>query len=755
VAIHVFGIRHHGPGSARTLVRALESLSPDVVLIEGPPEADAAIPLAADPAMRPPVALLVYPIDAPRRAVFYPFAVFSPEWQAIRFALERRVPVRFMDLSMSVRLARPEPDERDEDVAETRFAPSEALELLARAAGYNDHELWWEQQVERRLETTTVFDAISEAIQAARAEADPIGEEDAQREAAMRQQIRGASKEGFERIAVVCGAWHAPALRDPGPAKADTALLKGLATTKVAATWIPWTYSRLSYRSGYGAGVESPGWYHHLWTAGGGAPIRWLVETARLLREKDLEASSASVIEAVRLAEALASMRDLHVPGLMELRESTLSVMCHGHEAPMHLIRTRLEIGGGLGSVPEGVPTVPLARDLRAQQKQLRLTASDEVRELDLDLRRDTDRNRSLLFHRLRLLDLNWATPHAVAGKAGTFHELWALRWLPEMEVALVENSVWGHTIEEAAGARVRHDADTAQSLGAVAALLDRVILSELPAAVDHVIGRVQACLAVATDVQHLMVALPPLARVVRYGDVRRTPAEHLEPVITGLFERIVIGLLPACLSLDDGAAAAMLAAIDDVQAALDVLDRADQRERWGEALRHLVDRDDDVHGLLRGRSCRLLFEQQRIDGTELARLAGLALSPAVAPIRAAAWIEGLLRGSGQVLLHQDGVWVALDGWLTDLTAEGFREMLPLLRRSFAGFAAGEREAMGRRVRSLRQAGAARQRPGAPKTRLDARRAEMVLPVLAHLLGVPYEQAFSAASRAGAPERER
>ena len=54
--------------------------------------------------MRPPVALLVYASDDPGRSVFYPFANFSPEWLAIRFALERGVKVRFMDLPMSHQL---------------------------------------------------------------------------------------------------------------------------------------------------------------------------------------------------------------------------------------------------------------------------------------------------------------------------------------------------------------------------------------------------------------------------------------------------------------------------------------------------------------------------------------------------------------------------------------------------------------------------------------------------------------------------
>ena len=80
----VLGIRHHGPGSARSVLAELERLRPDAVLIEGPSDASALIPLAADPAMKPPVALLVYAPDQPRVATFYPLAEFSPEWVAMR-----------------------------------------------------------------------------------------------------------------------------------------------------------------------------------------------------------------------------------------------------------------------------------------------------------------------------------------------------------------------------------------------------------------------------------------------------------------------------------------------------------------------------------------------------------------------------------------------------------------------------------------------------------------------------------------------
>jgi len=80
--VSYFGIRHHGPGSAASLLQALQELKPAAVLIEGPADASALLPLLARPEMQPPVALLCYPEDDPAATSFWPFAEFSPEYQA-------------------------------------------------------------------------------------------------------------------------------------------------------------------------------------------------------------------------------------------------------------------------------------------------------------------------------------------------------------------------------------------------------------------------------------------------------------------------------------------------------------------------------------------------------------------------------------------------------------------------------------------------------------------------------------------------
>ncbi|MEM1332167.1 MAG: DUF5682 family protein, partial [Actinomycetota bacterium] len=84
------------------MLRALDELRPDAVLVEAPADVEPALSWIGHPELVPPVALLGYVVAEPARAVFAPFASFSPEWQAVRWANRREVPVRAIDLPLAV-----------------------------------------------------------------------------------------------------------------------------------------------------------------------------------------------------------------------------------------------------------------------------------------------------------------------------------------------------------------------------------------------------------------------------------------------------------------------------------------------------------------------------------------------------------------------------------------------------------------------------------------------------------------------------
>ena len=90
--VRFFGIRHHGPGCARSLRAALAQWQPDCVLIEGPAGAEPLLAHVLEADMQPPVALLSHAVDEPQLAVFHPYAVYSPEWQAMTWAAQAGVP---------------------------------------------------------------------------------------------------------------------------------------------------------------------------------------------------------------------------------------------------------------------------------------------------------------------------------------------------------------------------------------------------------------------------------------------------------------------------------------------------------------------------------------------------------------------------------------------------------------------------------------------------------------------------------------
>ena len=187
--MNIYGIRHHGPGSARSVRAALAEQRPDVVLIEGPPEADGLVELVADPEMEPPVALLGYVPGEPQQAAFWPFAVFSPEWQAIRYALGAGVPVRFCDLPAAYQLAMRGEGRGEGGGDEAPRTRTDPVGELAAAAGYDDPERWWEDVVEH-VPGPAVFDALAEAISILRTDAEEADSRDAIREAYMRKVLR-------------------------------------------------------------------------------------------------------------------------------------------------------------------------------------------------------------------------------------------------------------------------------------------------------------------------------------------------------------------------------------------------------------------------------------------------------------------------------------------------------------------------------------------------------------------------------------
>ena len=696
--IHVAGIRHHGVESARRVKEWLEQLRPDLVLVEGPPEFDAVLKWVAPGQIEPPAAILGYDRQQPKTASFYPFALFSPEWQAIWYANTHGIPVQMIDLPLRYSFEMATPD------LPARVPERDPLSYLAEIAGYSDSATWWDATFEipnRGLTAVQHFETVFMAISALREAGLPsvLEQENVWREAWMRQIIREKQKEMYHHIAVVCGAWHAPVLLRPDQYLAsDKALLKQLPKSKIniGATWAPWTNERLGLTGGYGAGIATPGWSEHQWLHPTEIGPQWLAKAARLLRAKNMDISTAHVIEAQHLVQTLAALRQLPGPRLEEYNEAIITVMCMGDAVLFEWIEKTLVTGNVIGSVPAHLPQLPIQADFEAQCKQLRLKPEADSREIKLDLREPSALAKSIFLHQLLALGIEWGVFGQDERAKGTFWEHWTLSWKPELTLDLIAKGGWGNTVDSAATAWTIEQVNAAAALSELTALLERTLPASLWDVMPVLIQRLSDTAAQGNDIADWLRALPPLARAYRYGSVRNTDKSVLRELLDGLIQRTSVGLFYAAKQIDESAANTLLEQIDAAHQAIHFLGTERWTQQWLDGLMLM---DEHCHPLIAGYATRLLLDARALTDETAARRFSVALSHGMPTDYSAGWLEGFLKGSGTLLLYDRRLWNILYQWTERLPEEQFIRQLPVLRRTFSRFEPADRRKFGEKAR--------------------------------------------------------
>lgn len=700
----LFGVRHLSPAAAFHLERALEECRPQLVLVEGPSDLNDQMHWLCHPETRFPAAILAYTREPPVRTILYPLAVYSPELRAILWARRHGAACRFMDLPSGTMLALEEAGEDGEEPAENTEWVYRQLEERTG----EEHDTFWERSFEQ-LEDWRAFQAAAntfgEQLRRTARDGKLRTARTLVREAYMKRVIREAVEAGIppERIFCVCGAFHVPGLRENAPMTDEE--LAALPRADCIATLMPYSYYRLSSRSGYGAGNKAPAYFELLWDAlcrsgPGDLPALYLTRLAAAHRKAGNLVSSAEVIEALRLARVLCALRGSRHPVLADLRDGAVAAMGHGNFSELAVAAADTEIGTRVGFIPEGVSRTSVQEDFYRQLRELRLEKyrGVEQRQLDLDLRerlnvKDTqaallDLRRSCFLHRLRVLGIHFASLLPSRQQGANWGEYWALRWTPEAEIEVVEASLLGDTVEGAAAFALKERGAACATIAQAAAVFQDAFLCGMPAAARHALLVLQGLsvdAAALTDVADTAVRL---SLTVRYGDLRRFDPAPVVPLLQRLFLRACLTLEDAC-RCDAKAAPAVTAAMDQLnrlQLDHDCLDG----ERWLELLRRVSDRDD-LNTLCSGFAMAALLERGEADEALLAREISRRLSPGVPAELGAGWFEGLASKNRYALIARLSLWRHLDGYLSALDEGQFRRALVFLRRAFSGFTPAEK----------------------------------------------------------------
>lgn len=733
--VNVFGVRHLSPSGAWHLREFLDRIRPDIVLIEGLADANPLIPDITRKGSEPPIAILAYTESLPVRTLIYPFARYSPEYQAIVWAKENKAAAEFIDLPSDIFLAFQDIDLRsgiedqdqaaaedddntaeseDEEPAATQFDEAERrvslYDQFAYESGEPDYETYWERRFEHNFSVDTYRLAAFEfgrGLRELETDTRLSQAENLVREAFMRRRIEETIAAGYapEKIVVVVGAYHAAVMSSEFPAMTDAELAQ-VARRESKLTLMPYSYFKLSSQSGYGAGNIAPAYFEMLWDSlqqdsFTDLPARYLASVARHMRDEGTHRSVAEVIEGVRLAQTLSAMKDGMAPTLADLHDAAITLLGQGQPSAVQESLARADVGTSIGRLPKGVSRTSIQEDFDRELERLKLTKLRTVvkQELALDLRENRrvkteaaaflDLGRSSFLHRLRVLGVTFAEQIATGQQSATWAERWNVQWTPESEIELVEAVLLGETVELATGYRFRVKLEETTSVAEAAEMVRDACQCGLMKAMDHARRRLQELAAESTEFAAVAHAANELGMTARYGDVRKFDPQPLIPLIADLFVQGSLALQTTA-NCDNDAAKRIVVGMDELnKVSLEYSEDVDE-DLWTDRLQRLSDADDR-NPLLSGYACSILLERSLISNEQLAREVSRRLSPGIEADLGAGWFEGLASRNRYALLARQPLWEQLAEYIKSLDDDQFRRALVFLRRAFGEFSPQEK----------------------------------------------------------------
>ncbi len=612
-----FPVRHHSPACAWHVERLIREIRPDAVLIEGPRDATPLIPLLVHAETRMPVAIYATYVrrqgDTPpqRNAAYYPLCDFSPELVAIRAGLAIGATVRFIDLTFPEKVESHIFEPQEAGAASRRrtqslqdeawFSHSRLLKAACVRCGARDPDDLWDHLYEDDYQQITTAEFMANVLTyCALARRDHTDEVLAADGCVAREQAMAAAiAEETGRVVVVTGGFHTVALPQTEPALPKPLRLDPPDHQLVL---MRYSFEQLDRLNGYASGMPSPGFYQRMWDDQDASRI--LVEIARQCRQKNLGVSAADSIAAVAHAARLASLRGHGRTSREDLLDGARSVFIKGADdaegVPVLAIARKLLAGDCVGNVPAEAGQPPIVHDFRntAAQLKLKLDKLDDT-EATLDLyRKTTHRDVSRLFHRLALLEVPFATfvrgPDFVAGaNLERIQEVWTYHWSPQTESSLIERSLYGSTIEEAASGKLLELFQEAegQGQGRSAAVATRLVLHAcrmgLHRHTQDLLRRVGGLLAEDGALDSLVGAMENLLVL----EVSREPLEahHLEglrELATTAYQRACF-VIPSLVNTATEEEAKMLDALNALfQSVRSLGDDPEQQLLRGDALR-------------------------------------------------------------------------------------------------------------------------------------------------------------------------
>ena len=460
-------VRHHSPACALHVSRMIESLRPCAILVEGPENAGALIPVMVHGETKAPFAIYYSYHDASGKLseekehykCYYPFLDYSPELAALREGARLGIETAFIDLPYGDILAASQEgkgllkkeEEKNNYNDDYLLSRNDYLNRLCEKTGLRSFDEFWEKYFElggMKRESAKWFEDLLTYCALARENTaqEALGEEGClAREAYMAERIAGKAREAASQdgvVLVVTGGFHTPGLKRllegegsaeisrgdnvPGKAKAGQSDAPpktsrsplGRVPLKDQGVYLmPYSMEAADALNGYASGIPFPGFYQKIWEGMketdapyGGAALDMIVASGKETRRKEGYLSTYDEICACAMARGLADLRGKPEPGAYELLDAVLTSFVKGEytmasDAPMRILRKRMT-GNGVGELCPQADVPPIIHDFQAQCRKFGLKAASTLEsEATLSIfSNKKHRQESMFFHRTNFL---------------------------------------------------------------------------------------------------------------------------------------------------------------------------------------------------------------------------------------------------------------------------------------------------------------------------------------------------------------
>lgn len=585
-----FPVRHHSPACSFHLTRLIREYQPDCILIEGPVEANDQIgALTEEEAITPLAIYYSYRdenghISEEKRdyKCYYPFLDYSPELVALREGKRAGIRTAFIDLPYHEILIASEEGkgllagkEKQNYNDDYLLSKNEYLTLLCNRQGLRSFDELWEKLFEiNGLKLSTdefVKNMLAYCLLSRKntPEEELAAEGILAREQFMAEQIV-KEQDSARKILVVTGGFHTPGLVELlTKEKRKKVKLHGKGQKCYV---MAYSMEAADLLNGYASGMPFPSFYQAIWetisqtgeTPYQEAVLKYILSIGQKARKKDCGISTYDEICALQMGLGLSALRGKKEPGAYELYDSILACYVKGEynastELPVLMFFKEMT-GRQVGKLGKTADVPPLVQDFEAQCKKLGFRISTtQPQTVVLDLfSSEKHQKMSRFLNRLVFLGATFARktkgPNLSARtNRNLIRETWDYQWKTSVSGELIDKSVYGATVEEAAASYFKEqftdpEVDAKQGAKLLVQAFEMGLMDEFSQGTNRladILSREGSFFSLVECLDYLKMAFE--LRQLYHMDVQEELIEMLEDC----YNKILI-LLPSMASVKD-----------------------------------------------------------------------------------------------------------------------------------------------------------------------------------------------------------